>query len=144
MRTHTKALLALTLAMALLVTACGGDDSASSGDTTGGGGAKLSLVGFSVPKPAHDAAQKAFAETDSGKGDTFTSSYGASGDQSRAVADGLDADVVHFSLEGDVTRLVDAGLVADDWNSGPTKGIASSSVVVLVVRKGNPKGITGW
>src|SRR6188472_2715180 len=146
MRTQTKALLSLSLAVAVLVAACGGDDSGTSSDTTGsgGGGAELSLVGFSVPKPAHDAAQKEFAATDAGDGVTFTSSYGASGDQSRAVADGLDADVVHFSLEGDVTRLVDAGLVAEDWNAGPTKGIASSSVVVLVVRKGNPKGITGW
>src|SRR3954467_15645541 len=119
MRSPTKVLLSLIVATALLVSACGGDDSGGASSTTGsgGGGAKLSLVGFSVPKPAHDAAQKAFAETDAGKGDTFTSSYGASGDQSRPVADGLDADVVHFSLESDVTRLVDAGLVADDWNA---------------------------
>jgi sulfate transport system substrate-binding protein len=143
MKTPGKALLTLTLVAALLLAACGGDDSGASGGD-GGGGAKLSLVGFSVPKPAHDAAQKAFADSDAGEGVTFTSSYGASGDQSRAVADGLDADVVHFSLEGDVTRLVEAGLVADDWNAGPTKGIASSSVVVIVVRKGNPKNITGW
>ena len=51
---------------------------------------------------------------------------------------------MHFSLEPDVTRLVDAGLVAPDWNAGPNKGIVTDSVVVFVVRKGNPKGITGW
>lgn len=57
---------------------------------------------------------------------------------------GLKADYVNFSLEGDVTRLVDAGLVAQDWKSGPTKGIVSDSVVVLVVPEGNPKNIQGW
>jgi sulfate transport system substrate-binding protein len=57
---------------------------------------------------------------------------------------GLKADYVHFSLEGDVTRLVDAGLVAPDWNTGPSKGMVSDSVVVLAVRPDNPKGIKGW
>jgi hypothetical protein len=79
-----------------------------------------------------------------GENVTFETSYGASGDQSRAVEAGKQADYVHFSLEGDVTRLVKAGLVAEDWNAGPTKGIVSDSVVVLVVRKGNPKNIQGW
>ena len=106
--------------------------------------APLALVGFAVPKAAHDEAQKAFAATEAGSGTSWTTSYGASGDQSRAVANGLDADVVHFSLEGDVTRLVDAGLVADTWDDGEHKGIISDSVVVLVVREGNPKNIHGW
>ena len=104
----------------------------------------LSLVGFAVPQAANNAAQAAFAETPEGKNVTWQESYGASGDQSRAVVAGLKADYVHFSLEGDVTRLVKAGLVADDWNAGPNKGIVTHSVVVIVVRKGNPKDITGW
>ena len=77
-------------------------------------------------------------------GTTWTESYGASGDQSRAVVAGLDADYVHFSLEGDVTRLVAEGLVAEDWNAGPNQGIASTSVAVIAVRPGNPKNIRGW
>lgn len=109
-----------------------------------GGPVDLSLVGFAVPKAANNAIQAAFAETPEGEGTTWTESYGASGDQSRAVVAGLEADYVHFSLEGDVTRLVKEGLVAEDWNTGPTKGIVSNSVVVIVVRPGNPKGITGW
>ena len=60
------------------------------------------------------------------------------------MANGLKADYVNFSLEGDVTRLVKAGLVAEDWKSGPTKGIVSDSVVVIVVPEGNPKNIKGW
>jgi sulfate transport system substrate-binding protein len=104
----------------------------------------LSLVGFAVPKAGNNAAQAAFAKTDEGKGTSWKESYGASGDQSRAVARGLKADYVHFSITPDITRLVDAGLVARDWNAGPNKGIVTHSVVVLVVRKGNPKNIQGW
>ncbi len=143
-RRLTKA-LAIVLATGLALAACGSDDDESAGDTGGGADAtELSLVGFAVPKAGHDAAQAAFADTPEGEGVSWTTSYGASGDQSRAVVAGLAADLVHFSLEGDVTRLVDEGLVAEDWNAGPTKGIITDSVVVLVVRKGNPKGIEGW
>jgi sulfate/thiosulfate transport system substrate-binding protein len=60
------------------------------------------------------------------------------------VVNGLTADYVNFSLEGDVTRLVKAGLVDETWNSGPTKGIVSDSAVVIVVQKGNPLGIKDW
>ena len=104
----------------------------------------LHLVGFAVPKEANNAIQAKFAQTEAGQGVVWEESYGASGDQSRAVVNGLAADYVNFSLEGDVTRLVDAGLVADDWNAGPTKGIVSDSAVVIVVPEGNPKGIKGW
>jgi sulfate/thiosulfate-binding protein len=147
MQTRPRHLVALALALivALLLGACGSDDKS---DDAGSGGAatttKLSLVSFSVPKAAHDAAQAAFGKTDVGKGVKWTNSYGASGDQSRAVVSGLKADVVHFSLESDVTRLVDANLVDPSWNAGEHKGIISSSVVVIAVRKGNPKHITGW
>lgn len=130
---------AAAVAASLIATsACGTSSSASDGGTT------LSLVGFAVPEQANKDIAAAWKKTDDGKDVTWKTSYGASGDQSRAVESGLDADYVHFSLEGDVTRLVDAGLVAEDWNSGPNKGIVSQSVVVLVVRKGNPKNIQGW
>lgn len=134
--------IATALAMsAAVLAACapgGGSDDAGTDKTT------LSLVGFAVPKAGNNAAQKAFAKTAEGKGTSWKESYGASGDQSRAVAGGLKADYVHFSITPDVTRLVDAGLVAKDWNAGPNKGIVTDSVVVLVVRKGNPKKIQGW
>lgn len=112
--------------------------------STGSSGATLSLAGFAVPKAGNNAAQAAFAKTEEGKGTTWKESYGASGDQSRAVAGGLKADYVHFSIAPDVTRLVDEGIVAKDWNAGPNKGIVTDSVVVLVTREGNPKNITGW
>lgn len=151
-RRRTTAWTALLLLVALLAGACGGgadDDSSGSSASSGADGSNnpkvnLSLVGFAVPQAANNAAQAVFAKTAAGRNTTWTESYGASGDQSRAVVNGLKADYVHFSLEGDVTRLVTAGLVAEDWNKGANKGIVTRSVVVLVVRKGNPKKITGW
>jgi sulfate transport system substrate-binding protein len=133
-RTRITTALAVSLSAAVL-TACGGGSS-SSGDST-----QLSLVAYSVPKAADGALQKAFEKTADGKGVTFKESYGASGDQSRAVVGGLKADVTHFSLTPDTTRLVDEGLVAKDWDQTATKGILSTSVVAIVVRKGNPKNI---
>ena len=123
-------------ATTVLLTGCVGGAATAPGDA---GGTTLHLVGFAVPKEANNAIQKKFAETEQGKGVTWQESYGPSGDQSRAVVNGLKADYVNFSLEGDVTRLVKAGLVTEDWKSGPTKGIVSDSVVVIVVQKGNPK-----
>jgi sulfate/thiosulfate-binding protein len=107
-------------------------------------GTELSLVAFSVPKPAYDDLQKAFSDSADGKGIAWKSSYGASGDQARAVISGLKADYVGFSLATDMTKLVDKDLVAKDWNAGANKGIVSTSVVTIVVRKGNPLGIKGW
>jgi sulfate transport system substrate-binding protein len=104
----------------------------------------LSLVAYSTPQEAYAQIIPAFQKTPVGQGVQFKTSYGASGSQSRAVVAGLPADIVNFSLAPDVTRLVSAGLVAKNWDSGPTKGIVTDSVVVLAVRKGNPKHITGW
>ena len=140
---RVRSIGALTAAVAatLLVTGCVGGAAAPAGGT---GTTTLHLVGYAVPKEANNAIQKKFAETPEGKGVVWEESYGASGDQSRAVVNGLKADYVNFSLEGDVTRLVKAGLVDESWKSGPTKGIVSDSVVVIVVQKGNPLGIKGW
>ncbi|HET9647227.1 MAG TPA: sulfate ABC transporter substrate-binding protein [Microlunatus sp.] len=135
---------AVALGLSVSLTGCVGG---AAQPTSGGGSGTsttLHLVGFAVPKEANNAIQKAFAATPQGHGVVWEESYGASGDQSRAVVNGLKADYVNFSLEPDVTRLVKAGLVADDWNSGPTKGIVADSVVVIVVQKGNPLGIKSW
>ncbi|WP_062991328.1 sulfate ABC transporter substrate-binding protein [Nocardia anaemiae] len=136
---------ALTAVAAVVLTACGGGAS----DTVGGGGADgsggtLNLYAYAVPKPGFDKVVPAFNKTDKGKGVTINGSYGASGDQSRKVKDGAEADVVNFSVEPDITRLVDAGLVDPSWNADATKGIPFGSVVAIVVRKGNPKGIKDW
>ena len=97
-----------------------------------------------MPEPGWSKIIPAFAATPEGKGVAVTTSYGASGDQSRGVVDGKPADIVNFSVEPDVTRLVKADKVAKDWNADATKGIPFGSVVSLVVRKGNPKNIKDW
>ena len=132
LRVRTVAALSALAATVLLLTGCVGGAATAPGDA---GTTTLHLVGFAVPKEANNAIQKKFAETPEGKGVVWEESYGASGDQSRAVVNGLKADYVNFSLEGDVTRLVDAGLVDESWKSGPTKGIVSDSAVVIVVRE---------
>jgi len=128
------------LALALLLGACGGD----SGSATGGDSSKLSLVAYSTPKEAYEEIIPAFAKTPEGSGTTFTQSYGNSGDQARAVISGLPADIAALSLQPDIDKLVKENLVAADWNTTPTKGIVTRSVVALAVRPGNPKGIKGW
>jgi sulfate transport system substrate-binding protein len=106
--------------------------------------AKLSLVAYSTPQEAYEAIIPAFEKTPAGKGLSFDQSYGASGDQARAVRNGLSADVVALSLEPDVKTLVDQGLVARGWNRGKYHGMVTRSVVVFVVRKGNPRHIRSW
>jgi sulfate/thiosulfate-binding protein len=110
----------------------------------GAAGTTLTLVAYSTPREAYEAIIPKFQATEAGKDIEFETSYGASGDQSRAVAGGLPADVVAFSLAPDIDRLVKAGLVDEGWNADAHKGMVTDSVVVLVVRKGNPKNIHGW
>jgi sulfate transport system substrate-binding protein len=131
------ALAALLAALAAVAAGCGGSTGGSTGNQVG-------LVAYSTPKEAYAALIPAFQNTPDGKGVQFTSSYGASGDQSRAVDGGLPADVLHFSLAPDITRLVKSGIVANDWNAGQYKGILTRSVAVLAVRRGNPKHIKTW
>ncbi|GAA2615532.1 sulfate ABC transporter substrate-binding protein [Dactylosporangium fulvum] len=139
MKYRIRATAALTIVAGLLLSACAGGSAASSGDVV-----TLNIVGYAVPEAANKAIAAEWNKTPAGKGVKFQTSYGASGDQSRAVVAGLKADYVHFSVSSDVTRLVDAGLVDQSWAGGSNKGIVSSSVVVLAVRKGNPKNIKGW
>jgi sulfate/thiosulfate-binding protein len=136
----TKPLITLFVLLAAVAIAACGDSSDSSS-----GGSKLSLVAYSTPKEAYEAIIPAFAKTPAGSGVTFSQSYGASGDQAKAIIAGLPTDVAALSLEPDITKLVKANLVAPDWQSATsTKGIVTHSVVVLAVRKGNPKHIKGW
>ena len=130
----------------MAVTACGGasDSTSDSGSSTDKGKTALSLVAYSTPQVVYDEIIPQFQKTGDGEGVGFKSSFGASGEQSRAVEAGLKADVVSFSTEPDMTRLVDAGLVGKDWNTTPNKGLVTTSVVSFIVRKGNPKNIKTW
>ncbi|MGB3893735.1 sulfate ABC transporter substrate-binding protein [Mycolicibacter sinensis] len=130
---------------AVLIAGCGGGPSdVVGGAEHSGASTTLTLVAYAVPEPGWSKVIPAFYATEDGADVQVVTSYGASGDQSRGVANGKPADIVNFSVEPDITRLVKAGKVAEDWNADVTKGIPFGSVVTLVVRQGNPKHIKDW
>ena len=140
-------LIALVVLVAAAVAGCGGaSDEKGEAAASGGSGEKgtLSLVAYSTPQVVYDELIPAFGDTPKGEGVGFKTSFGASGDQARAVEAGQKADVVTFSTEPDMTRLVDAGLVDSSWKNGPNNGLVTTSVVSFVVREGNPKNIHSW
>jgi sulfate transport system substrate-binding protein len=149
-----RVLLRLVLLLVLIALAgagaagCGGESesvAANPAEPGSGDGGTLSLVAYSTPREVYEELIPAFQDMEAGRGVEFEQSYASSGEQSRAVEAGLPADYVAFSLEPDVTRLVDAGLVAPDWNQAALyNGMVSNSVVVFVVRAGNPKNVQTW
>src|SRR5215203_4440001 len=139
MKVRARFAAGLVAAGMLLAAGCGGGSGGS-----GGGGGRLTLVAYSTPREAYEALIPGFQKTDAGQGISVSQSYGGSGDQARAVENGLAADVVALSLEPDMTKLVDDGLVAKEWNANAHKGMITDSVVVFVTRKGNPKNIRTW
>src|SRR3954454_898475 len=144
-RTLIPALLTVS---ALVAAGCGGasdstDDSSAAPSSSGK--TKLALVAYSTPEVVYDEIIPDFQKTADGKDVGFKTSYGASGEQSRAVEAGLKADVVTFSTEPDMTRLVDAGMVPADWKGQTSSnGLVTTSLVSFIVRKGNPKYIKTW
>ncbi len=123
----------------------------TSGDTTSEEGASepitLVFAAYTTPREAYQELIPIFQaqwKEKTGQEVIFEESYQGSGAQSRAVAEGFEADIVALSLEADVIRLEDAGLVTNDWRSQPFGGIVSTSVVAFAVREGNPKGIQDW
>ena len=137
MRKRTRAFRLAVLLLAVAGTAAG-TARATANDT------KLALVAYSTPREAYAKLLPAFQATPAGENVSFSQSYAGSGDQSRAILAGLPADVVEFSNEPDMTALVKAGLVSKGWNRGPYHGFVTDSVVVFVVRNGNPKHIKNW
>ena len=80
-----------------------------------------------------------------GEGLELKQSHGGSTKQVRAVADGLEADVVTMNQANDVEFLADRGLVAKDWaKKFPNNASPYTSTMVFIVRKGNPKGFKDW
>src|SRR3954465_14317082 len=136
----------VTLLIAVSAAGCGSSDSTSSSSGSGSGGGKLDVVGYPTPESVYaETLEPAFEKTSEGAGVSFSDSFGASGDQSRAVVAGQPASIVHFSQAGDMERLVEEGeLVAKDWEDNKYKGIATDSVVVILTRKGNPEGIESF
>jgi len=138
--------LAAAAASLALMTGCGDDDGQDAGTAGGesGGSSTLTLVAYTTPREVYEEVIPAFQATPAGDGIEFEQSYGPSGDQSRAVEAGLGADVLALSLAPDITRLEEPGIVDPGWDDGPTEGFVSTSVVVFLVREGNPKNIRTW
>jgi sulfate transport system substrate-binding protein len=134
---------AAAVALGLGLAACGGANSdASGGDGSGG---TIDLVAYSTPQTAYEESlEPGFTESADGEGVNFQNSFGASGDQSRAVEAGLPADIVHLPLEPDMVRLVEAGLIDASYTDTEYNGGTQNSVVVIGVRPGNPEGIESW
>jgi sulfate transport system substrate-binding protein len=137
------ALLVVGVTLSLSISACGGgSNTAVSAD---GKSVELTLVSYAVPKAAHDAIIPKFVEKwqkEKGQTVTFNQSYGGSGSQTRAIVDGLEADVTHLALAADTQKLVKAGLVKPDWETKtPNNGIVAETVAAIIVRPGNPKTI---
>jgi sulfate transport system substrate-binding protein len=147
-------LIGLGLCFALVACTGGSNSTTASSPSGGSSGAqpseiKLTLVGYAVPKAAHDAIIPKFVEKwkaeHNGQTIVFEQSYGGSGSQTRAVVDGLEADVVHLALGADVLKLVKAGLVNEDWDKKtPNNGTVAQTVAAIIVREGNPKMIKSW
>jgi ABC-type sulfate transport system substrate-binding protein len=130
---------AVLASLVLLFAACGGDGEDAASGATGG---DLALIGYPGLGSAYrDALEPAFEKTLAGKGVTFSNSFDASDKQSLAVEEGEPASVVHFEQVGEMERLVVEGLVDEDWDEQPFRGIAHDTVIVFVVRKHNPKQI---
>jgi sulfate/thiosulfate-binding protein len=130
------AAMAAVLALALGVAACG---------SSSGNSGSVDIVAYSTPETVYkDGLLPAFEKTSEGSGASFSTSFGPSGDQSRAVESGQPASVAHFSITPDMERLVDAGKVDANWDQNSYDGFVQDSVVVFVVRKGNPENIQTW
>src|ERR1700682_6509765 len=129
--------------LALVVAACSiaEPDQPTAGSAAG---VHLALVAYSTPQEAYARLIPAFQLTPGGASVSVDPSFGSSGSQTQGVIHGLGADVVALSLASDVTKLVNANLVAPEWNADPLHGMVTDSVASLVVRKGNPKGIQTW
>jgi sulfate/thiosulfate transport system substrate-binding protein len=109
---------------------------------------QITLVGYAVPKAAHHKIIKKFAakwQQEHNQKVIFKQTYGGSGSQTRAVIDGLPADVVHLALGNDLNKLAKAKLISPDWDKKlPNHGIVAQSVVAMITRKGNPKKIKSF
>ncbi|WP_310490162.1 substrate-binding domain-containing protein, partial [Chamaesiphon sp. VAR_69_metabat_338] len=152
-RRFANAGLMIGTGLSLTLVACGnGGNTPSSGNSSSGVGqnkdVEVTLVGYAVPKPAHDIIIKKFVakwQQEHNQKVTFKQTYGGSGSQTRAVIDGLPADIVHLALGGDVDKLAQASLVGADWGKKlPNNAIVARSVVAIVTRPGNPKQIKSF
>ncbi|MEP0780240.1 sulfate ABC transporter substrate-binding protein [Microcoleus sp. ZQ-A2] len=144
------------VSLSVAISACSGEgnNSTTAPNNSANSGAaqkkdvEITLVSFAVTKAAHDQIIPKFAEQwkkEHNQNVTFQQSYGGSGSQTRAVIDGLEADVVHLALALDTKKIEKAGLIQPGWEQeSPNEAIVSKSVGAIVTREGNPKKISTW
>lgn len=142
MKTLKAAWVAILIA---LLAGCAAQPGA--GTQASNGPVKLILGSYTTPREAYAELLPAFAaqwKEKTGQDVTFEESYLGSGAQSRAIIEGFEADVAALSLDGDIQKIADAGLITHDWHVPPYNGMVSDSVVAFAVRKGNPHNIHDW
>ncbi len=133
--------LSLIIATLLLASCTAGPESQADQEV------RLILGAYTTPREAYSEIIPLFQEywlSETGQTVIFEESYLGSGAQSRAVVEGFEADVVALSLEADVNRIQEAGLITHDWKEGDYKGIVTTSIVAFAVREGNPENIQDW
>jgi sulfate/thiosulfate transport system substrate-binding protein len=132
----------LLLILTVSLQGCGGGSSKSGNRVT------LIIGGYTTPREAYGKAiipafQKYWKEK-TGQDVEFQESYQGSGAQARAITGGFEADIAALSLEGDIDKITEAGLITHDWKAKPNGGMIGTSIVVIAVRAGNPKGVKDW
>lgn len=141
--------MAALLAALALPAGCGGPHSESSHHGSGRGQVTILNVSYDPTRELYREFNKAFAtywKEKAGQAVTIQQSHGGSGSQSRAVIDGLEADVVTLALAFDIDAIAEhAGLLPADWQERlPHNSAPYASTLAFLVRKGNPKKIHGW
>jgi len=138
--------IALASALLIFLAACSSPSAGNPGPSSGEA-VKLTLGAYTTPREAYRELIPIFQaqwKEKTGQEVVFEESYLGSGAQSRAIIEGFEADVAALSLEADVNRIQEAGLITHDWKGGPYQGMVSTSIVSFAVREGNPKRITDW
>lgn len=141
------------VSLSVAIAACSGSNPSADGGSASpvaatSGDKELTLVSYAVTRAAYEKIIPQFTnkwKQEHNQNVTFSQSYGGSGSQTRAVIDGLEADVVALALALDTKKIEQAGLIEPGWEKdAPNDSILTKSVAALVTREGNPKGIKTW
>ncbi|NJN56631.1 MAG: sulfate ABC transporter substrate-binding protein [Leptolyngbyaceae cyanobacterium SL_5_9] len=139
------------IGLSLAIAACSPSETTEGGSASGDSSRpiELTLVSYAVTQAAYEQIIPLFNEQwqaeHNGQEVIFDQSYGGSGSQTRAVIDGLEADIVALALALDTQKIEEAGLIESGWEEeAPNGSIVHTSVAALVTREGNPKAVQGW
>jgi sulfate transport system substrate-binding protein len=146
-------LTSVLLLISVLLAGCSNSSKTSKSENTGKSDQKknetvtLTIGGYSTIKQEFETIFPLFQKEwkkKTGQTVEFKESYQGSGSQALNITNGFEADIAALSLEGDIDKIVKAGLITHDWKSTPHNGIITNSIAAFGVREGNPKGIKDW